>query len=73
MLVGGQRKSAMTVHPAIGVGLAPGGLLIDATQSFGNDAQLLLFLVPDRPLGPVYHLVRADNPVLTQAQEIAEK
>lgn len=73
MLVGGQRKSAMTVHPAIGVGLAPGGLLIDATQSFGNDAQLFLLFVPDRPLGFVHHLIGTDNAIVTQAQEIAEK
>jgi hypothetical protein len=73
MLVGSQGKRAMTVHPAVGVGLAPGGLLIDATQSLGNNAQILLFLVPDRSFGFVHHLVGTDNPVFTQAQEIAEK
>ena len=73
MLVGGQRKSAMTVHPAIGVGLAPGGLLIDATQSFGKDAQIFLLLVPDWPSGFVHHLIGTDNAIVTQAHEIAEK
>ncbi len=73
MLVGSQRKSAMTVRPTIGVGLAPGGILIDATQSLGNNAQIFLLFVPDGSFGFIHHLVGTDNPVLTQAQEIAEK
>ena len=63
----------MTIHPAGSLGLAPGGRFVDATQPFGNNALILLFLVPDRTFGAIHHLVRADNPVLTQAQEIAEK
>ena len=73
MIVRSQGKRSMAVHPAGSLGFAPGGLFIKATQPFGNNALILLFLVPDRPLGPVHHLVRANNPVLTQAQEIAEK
>ena len=39
----------------------------------GDNARILLFFVSDRTLGSIHHLVGADNPVLTQVQEIAEK
>ena len=73
MLVGSQRKRAMTVDPAIGVGLAPSGILIDTTQSFGNNAQIFLLFVPDWSFGFIHHLVGTDDLIFTQAQEIAEK
>ena len=63
----------MAVHPTVGVGLAPGGILIDAAQSLGNNTLILLFFVPDWALGLIHHLVGADHGVLTQAQETAEK
>jgi hypothetical protein len=63
----------MAVDPTSSFGLAPRGLFIDAAQTFGNNALIFLFLVPDWPLGFVHHLVCTDNPVFTQAQEIAEK
>jgi hypothetical protein len=69
-------RSGKTIHDRIPnrqPGFTPGGLFVDAAQPFGNNALILLFLVPDRTLGFVHHLVGADNPVFTQAQEIAEK
>ncbi len=63
----------MTVNPAIRVGLAPRGLFIDTAQALGNNAQILLFFVPDGPFGLVHHFVGTDRAVLSQAQEIAEK
>ena len=63
----------MTVNPAIRVGFAPRGLLIDTAQALGDNAQILLFLMPYGPFGLVHHFVGTDRAVLTQAQEIAEK
>ena len=73
MLVRSQRKRPMAVHPTVGVGFAPRGILIDAAQSLGNNTLILLFFVPDRALSLVHHLVGTDHVVLTQAQETAEK
>ena len=73
MPVGGEGKGPMTVDPTVSIRFAPGGLLIDAAQSLGNNTLLLLVFVPDRAFRLVHHLVGADHPVLTQAQEIAEK
>ena len=73
MLVGSQGKRSMAVYPTGSLGFAPGGIFVDAAQSLGDNALILLFLVPDRPFGSIHHLVGADHPVLTQAQEIAEK
>jgi hypothetical protein len=63
----------MAVHPTVSIGFAPGGLLIDAAQPLGDNALLLLLFLPYRAFNLVHHLVGADHPVLTQAQEIAEK
>jgi hypothetical protein len=65
MLVRIQRKIAMPVKPAIGVGLAPGGILINAAQPLGNNAQILLFFLPDGPFYLVHHFVGTDHAVLT--------
>jgi hypothetical protein len=47
--------------------------LIDTAQALGDNAQILLFLMPYGPFGLVHHFVGTDRAVLTQAQEIAEK
>ena len=73
MLVRGQRKRPMAVHPTVGVGFTPGGVLIDAAKPFGNNTLILLFFVSDWAFGLVHHLVGTDHIVLTQAQETAEK
>ena len=73
MPVRSEGKGPMTVDPTVSIGFAPGGLLIDAAQPLGDNALLLLLFVPDRAFSLVHHLVGTDHPVLTQAQEIAEK
>ena len=50
MLVQGQRKRPMTVHPTVGVGFTPGGVLIDAAKPLGNNTLILLFLCQTGPL-----------------------
>lgn len=69
----GERKTAVAVHPTISVRLAPRGLFIQASQPVRDNTLLLLFLVPDGPLGPVHHFVGADNPITAPVQETSEK
>ena len=38
-----------------------------------DNALILLFLMPIRPLGLVHHFIGTNNAVIAQAQEIAEK
>ena len=73
MLVGSQRKRVMTLDPAISVGLAPGGIFIDTTQSPVNNAQIFLLFVPDGTFGPVHHFIGTDHAVTAPAQERVEK
>jgi hypothetical protein len=63
----------MAVNPAIGVGLAPCGLAVDAAKPFGNNTLLLVLFMPNRPAGLIHHFIGTDNLVTAQVQEIAEK
>ena len=69
----GQTKAAMAIYPAISVGLAPGGLFVDATQVLWDDALIFLLFMPDRPFGLIHHFISADHPIAAQVQEIAER
>ena len=69
----GQTKAAMAIDPTIGIGFAPGGLAIDASNSFGDNAFFFLFFVPDWAFGLVHHFIGTDHFVTGQVQEIAEK
>ena len=63
----------MAIDPTIGIGFAPGGLPIDASKSFGDNAFFFLLFVPNWAFGLVHHFISADGVVFTQAQEITEK
>ena len=63
----------MAVHPAVGVGFAPGGLAINATEPFWNNALFLLLLMPNWPLGLVHHFIGTDDFITAQVQETVEK
>ena len=73
MLMRSQAKAPMAVYPTRSLGLAPGGLFINAAKSFGNNALLLLFLVPYRALCLVHHFIGTDDTIIAQAQETVEK
>jgi len=47
--------------------------LYQSLEALWDDALLLVFLMPDRPLGSVHHFVSTYNAIIAQAQEIAEK
>jgi len=69
----GDSKCTMAINPAVGVGLIPSGFFIDTAKPFGDNALFLLLFVPNRPFGLIHHFIGADDIIITQAQEIAEK
>ena len=73
MPMGGKTETGMPVNPTIGIGFTPCGLPINATKPFGDYAFFSLLFMPDRSLGFSHHLIRTDNFVTGQVQEIAEK
>jgi hypothetical protein len=72
-LVRGQTKAAMAIYPAISVGLAPGGLFVDATQVLWDDALVFLLFMPFGALGAIHHFIGTYHPISTQVQEITER
>jgi hypothetical protein len=69
----GDSKCTMAIYPAISVGLTPSGFFIDTAKPLGDNALFLLLFMPNRTFGLVHHFIGADDVVITQAQEIAEK
>ena len=63
----------MAVNLAIGIGLTPGGLFVQATQPFRYNTFIFLFFMPDRAFSFVHHFIGANHPVIGQVQEIAER
>jgi hypothetical protein len=71
--MGGEAKGAMAIDPAIGLGLAPGSLFVEASSSFGDKALLFLLLVPDGAFRFDHHLVGTDFLHGRFLEEIFEK
>ncbi len=69
----GQTKAAMAIDPAVSVGFAPGGLLVNATQIFRDNALIFLLFMPLRALGAIHHFIGTDHPITAQVQEITER
>jgi len=63
----------VAIYPATGAGLAPGGLLIQATEAFRNKALVFLLFVPDRTFCSVHHLIGTDDGSIAPVQETFEK
>ena len=62
----GDSKCPMAINPAIGIGLAPCGLKIDAAKPFRDNAFLLLLFMPKMSLGFVHQFIGTDDRISAQ-------
>ena len=71
--MGGQRKTAVSINPAVSIRFAPSAFFINATETFGYDAFFFVLFVLHRSLGFVHHFIATDDVAFTPAQERAER
>jgi len=73
MPVTGKCKTAVAIYPSVRMRSAPGRFFVEATQTVGYDALVFLLLMPERPFGPVHHLISTDDVIIAPVQETFEK